>query len=572
MSVFLLVTSVECIQNTARDPGCSHDYFVISDDLRPAFRSFLLTKQNIHDTRKMKFLATVLTALATVHAAYSNDTSPTRYLKRREVSSEQVATPKTMVQKTKPRQMLHSKHIPVESRIVGGNNAQQGDYPFFVQGDGCGGSLVWDDVVLTAAHCQRAFDSNVLVGPYIYGSTSGGAEYIDVQQQVPHPSYESKSNAYDFMLLKLKTSVTNPNLTPIAVNSLGSSPVDNEVLTVIGFGATSEDGSIFGSSQLQEVDVNYIDYSTCNNLYAGHHIIDSVMFCAGVSGGGKDSCQGDSGGPIFDQEGTQVGVVSLGIGCAREDFPGVYSRVSAAKDWIDATICKLSSSPPASCFYKVVIEVTYDNFPLETGWTLRDSAGTLIVGQSAGSFSTQGGTVLATVYVGVGGYTFEMTDDPFGDGICCEYGSGDFKITVNGEPVAIGGNGDFEYSIQETFDVGGLGPAVDFRLDVTYDEYPEETDWGLRSRTTDTVVAASGFREVTEEGFFLSQSVNLIPGDEYELVILDLHGDGMCCAYGKGSIALYATVDEVDVLITSSNGAFGLIQTNVFTVPHLGYH
>lgn len=79
------------------------------------------------------------------------------------------------------------------------------------------------------------------------------------------------------------------------------------------------------------MNVNYIDYETCNNLYGGD-IVDSVMLCAGDPGGGKDSCQGDSGGPIFDQEGTHVGVVSWGFGCAQAKFPGVYSRVSGVKD------------------------------------------------------------------------------------------------------------------------------------------------------------------------------------------------------------------------------------------------
>jgi hypothetical protein len=531
----------------------------------------------------MMFLATVLTALAATQtaatAAAFDDNGPTRNLKGRQVASEQVAKPETMMaQKTKPRKMLHSNsmHVPADSRIVGGNDAQQGAYPSFVQGNGCGGSLVWDDVVLTAAHCQGAFDGSVLVGPYIQSSTSGGAENIGVERRVPHPSYDGSSQAYDFMLLKLENRVANPDLTPTAVNSVGSNPANNDVLTVIGFGATSEGG--YGSSLLQEVNVNYIDYETCDDLYDGD-IVDSVMLCAGVPGGGKDSCQGDSGGPIFDQEGTQIGVVSWGYGCARENFPGVYSRVSGAKDWIDATICELSSSPPASCGQsgggntgdnEVVIEVKYDDYPSETGWTLRDSAGSFIAGQSTGTGS---GTVSKTTFVADGAYTFELTDT-FGDGICCEYGSGEFKITVNGELLVTASNGEFEDVTRETFDVVGSGSgsgsvSVDYWLDVTYDDLPYETSWSLRSLTTGAVVAASGFGEVTELGFFLSESVGLVPGDEYQLVILDSVGDGMCCANGEGSIALYATVDDTDVLITSSNGTFGTSQTNVFTVPDL---
>jgi hypothetical protein len=82
------------------------------------------------------------------------------------------------------------------------------------------------------------------------------------------------------------------------------------------------------------------------------------------------------------------------------------------------------------------MEVKYDNFPVETGWTLRESAATLVTGQSAGSFSTEDGTVFKTAYIAEGAYTFEMAGT-YGDGICCRYGAGEFKISVNGEPVAI---------------------------------------------------------------------------------------------------------------------------------------
>jgi len=63
------------------------------------------------------------------------------------------------------------------------------------------------------------------------------------------------------------------------------------------------------------------------------------MLCAMEPGGGKDSCQGDSGGPlIFNPPGTskqiQIGVVSWGIGCAHDGYPGVYVDVGKVYDWI----------------------------------------------------------------------------------------------------------------------------------------------------------------------------------------------------------------------------------------------
>ena len=66
------------------------------------------------------------------------------------------------------------------------------------------------------------------------------------------------------------------------------------------------------------------------------------MICAGYPGvGGKDACQGDSGGLfICNDSGKAVlaGIVSWGNGCARPEFPGVYSRVTYVLEWIQANM------------------------------------------------------------------------------------------------------------------------------------------------------------------------------------------------------------------------------------------
>jgi hypothetical protein len=83
-----------------------------------------------------------------------------------------------------------------------------------------------------------------------------------------------------------------------------------------------------------------------------------------------------------------------------------------------------------------------------------------------GGFSTEGGAVS----------TFKMTNT-YGDGMSCQYGAGEFKITMNGEPGAISSSGEFRDVVRESFDVvwRNTGPTVDYRLDVAYDDYPYET-------------------------------------------------------------------------------------------------
>jgi len=239
-------------------------------------------------------------------------------------------------------------HETWQTRIVGGRRADRDEYPFFVSWGGCGASLVAPDVILSAAHCDGGvFTNNVIVAAYQkwWGQASGSAERRSIVDRVVHPEYDSMTLANDFMVMKLNNPVDIPI---ININADPEFPAEDATLTVVGFGAVFEGG--WGPRILQEVDVQHVSQEQCNEEYDGD-IIEDVMLCAGVVGGGKDSCQGDSGGPIVqkvdDDLHVQVGVVSWGRGCARDGYSGVYSRTSGAKDWLKSKICELSADPPA---------------------------------------------------------------------------------------------------------------------------------------------------------------------------------------------------------------------------------
>lgn len=372
------------------------------------------------------------------------------------------------------RHGLHHKHIPSQSRIIGGKDASAGEYPFFVEWGGCGGSLIHEDIVLTAAHCNPTPTNNVIIGSRLFGNAKNG-ESRRITLRKPHHSYNDKTVAYDFMLLKLNRPVTNKQ--PALINNIGSTPVNGQALTVVGFGATKEQGG-GPSERLQEVSINYISTNRCNKdiSYRGE-VKGDIMFCAGNMAGGKDSCQGDSGGPIFVEESdgrfTQMGIVSWGYGCARPNFPGVHARVSAVSGWIKRQICALSDNPPASCNtndgnasnndkddntnnidekkdssvsspIQVRLEITYDNFPSEESWSIKKGS-RLIVEQPSGSLD-QTGLVTRHVRLEPGvNYIFEI-QDTHGDGICCQYGNGKYRIiaeTSGGDVLLAESNGKF---------------------------------------------------------------------------------------------------------------------------------
>lgn len=138
----------------------------------------------------------------------------------------------------------------------------------------------------------------------------------------------------DISILVLAENVANYN--PIDALDSDGGYHDNvgTDMTVAGWGATSEGGS--GPDAPLRVAVPIVSHSQCNTWY-GAGSITNDMICAGLQEGGKDSCQGDSGGPLFYISGNQatlVGVVSWGIGCAREDQPGVYAEVAHFRNWI----------------------------------------------------------------------------------------------------------------------------------------------------------------------------------------------------------------------------------------------
>lgn len=232
------------------------------------------------------------------------------------------------------------------SLIVGEDSTSVGEFPYYVDMDGCGGSLIAPGVVLSAAHCEPPgfsyVDKKVIVGANVRQQVTNGAQEATVTKTISHPLYESQPQyeAYlDVMLMQLDTEVTTTGSVTLSLNTDGAVPVDDQMLTVIGTGSTQEDGE--PSDQLLQVDVATVDTETCNVPYEGQ-VSDEVMFCAGGNGS-QDSCQGDSGGPIVVQEGDshrQVGIVSWGNGCAQLDNPGVYARVSATMDFIAYVACE----------------------------------------------------------------------------------------------------------------------------------------------------------------------------------------------------------------------------------------
>ncbi|EJK57647.1 trypsin-like serine protease, partial [Thalassiosira oceanica] len=259
--------------------------------------------------------------------------------------------------------------IPSRNRIIGGDVSVEGRYPYAVsiQDDishYCGGSLVAPDIVLSAAHCKTDDATEgvkVVVGRHNL-EDEGDGEVIGASLELSHPDYDFQTTDNDYMIVVLERAVeADVDLVQISPDVV---PVDAAV-TVMGWGDTNIDLDISELAiELMETEVRTISNEECDASNGTltdslgsydenyHQQITGNMLCAENEHRATDSCQGDSGGPLVirtavGEPDLQVGVVSWGVGCAHDAFPGVYARVSEKYEWIRAEVCNRSADPPA---------------------------------------------------------------------------------------------------------------------------------------------------------------------------------------------------------------------------------
>lgn len=240
-----------------------------------------------------------------------------------------------------------------QNAIVGGSDATQGQFAHQVsiQTRGgfhyCGGSLIGDGWVLTAAHCIVETDNN---GNVISDTPAGdirvrigavdvdSGQRFDVAEVIRNPGYDENTMDDDMALLRLSSSTGSLTTVALATEDAEDTIANpGTMASVSGWGDLTESG--YSPDTLQFVEVPILSNGSCNVSYNGE--ITDNMLCAGFSEGGRDSCQGDSGGPmVVDDGGTWVqnGVVSWGYGCARPGIPGVYARVSQYQSWIESNV------------------------------------------------------------------------------------------------------------------------------------------------------------------------------------------------------------------------------------------
>lgn len=268
------------------------------------------------------------------------------------------------------------------TRIIGGNAIDIENVPFIVRiyrqysnSGHCGAALISPTNIITAAHCVTNSETYT-VGVYTNtrlksDSNNYCEELIDTSSVHIHPQ-NTHFMIHDIAILTLsrtprclltRNTISGPM--PIILDNGNYWPASTSIPhvtsgTVAGWGVDNyQHGTT--SATLHAADIYLYSRTQCNNWYRPLMNGDDLSMtngCAGIYEGGLDACTGDSGGPLYILERNVpilVGIVSWGYGCALPGYPGVYTLISAEKDFIqsiepDATFQDpLTTNQPCPC-------------------------------------------------------------------------------------------------------------------------------------------------------------------------------------------------------------------------------
>ncbi|CAK1543364.1 unnamed protein product [Leptosia nina] len=251
-----------------------------------------------------------------------------------------------VAQRATPNPAPCSCGVRKSSRIVGGQDAKPNEFPSMValveRGSSsimCGGVIISDKYVLTAAHCiasKSPYNLAVVVGEHdtSTGSDSPGTRAYRVVKLQTHPYYTEATYDYDIAIITLAESIQfNEYASPVCLPfKFANYDFTGESLTILGWGTLFIGGPT--SDILQKVDVNVISQDSCRRVVPS---LTSRQICTYTPG--KDACQFDSGGPLLytdRQTGLlfHAGIVSSGRLCASANQPGVNTRVTELLNWI----------------------------------------------------------------------------------------------------------------------------------------------------------------------------------------------------------------------------------------------
>ncbi|CAG9791752.1 unnamed protein product [Diatraea saccharalis] len=221
--------------------------------------------------------------------------------------------------------------INSSDRIVGGQEASIEEYPhqvsFIVNNSYfCGGFIVSERYIITAAHCAQNVDPSTVV-LRAGSSWRRNGTIIPIEKVIPHPEYNNPAFDKDVAVMKTVEPMTfGETMQPISLPPLNRQMKGGTDILVSGWGRTQQ-GAASIPERLMDVQIPVVNFLQCRLVY--YNVLTENEFCAGnYFLGGQGTCQGDSGGAAT-QEGMAVGIVSYGRGCGQPLSPSVFADIAA---------------------------------------------------------------------------------------------------------------------------------------------------------------------------------------------------------------------------------------------------
>ncbi|XP_054157944.1 chymotrypsin-like protease CTRL-1 [Oppia nitens] len=242
-------------------------------------------------------------------------------------------------------------------RIVGGINANLGEFPWQVSMQRqpgsrkhfCGGSIISEHWILTAAHCVESMkytytpgSIRIVLGTVDWRNTqSGSPQMIAISRIVVHDGWNRNTGQNDIALLQTAEPIQFSKSTDGTIMANKVCLSNNANTEYTGMATSSGWGYLNKNSRvspdlMRKVDIPIVDHNTCRNAFNRVIAVTQNQVCAGQAP--KGNCMGDSGGPLVQTTGnkaTQIGIVSFSIPCAVHGYPDVFTKVSRYLDWIN---------------------------------------------------------------------------------------------------------------------------------------------------------------------------------------------------------------------------------------------